>query len=268
MDQLAAAADRRRGDGFSCREMVRADRQWAGCWACRKRHPLRPGNEDHDYADFAARHPAERGCIVLRLTPEQVERAVRRAEARKRLRRDAIVGFSHNASILEAFQASDQTMDLTGFNSLASSATAGWSSTYIDNTANLYLDFLFAVTIAAVNTAPGSDQMFYFFAAAALNTTDLPSTGASGGTCANSAGTAAALTFPSVSTTAPVFPFAWKQPYNTQNIAQQSPLFSFARALGGWPGLYNWLPAVNFSGMTIAGSGNAIKYRGVYNTVA
>ena len=268
MDQLSAIADRRKGDGFNARELSKDDREWVACWTCRKKHPLRAGNANHDYADFAVRHPVANGCVVMRLSPAQIERSVRRAEARKRLRRDAVVGFTDNASVLEAFQASDQTMDLTGFNSLASSATAGWSSTYIDNTSNLYLDYLFAVTIAAVNTAPGSDQMFYFFAAASLNTTDRPATGASGGVCANSAATAAALTFPSISTTPPVFPFAWKQPYNTQNIAQQSPIFSFARALGGWPGLYNWLPAVNFSGMTIAAASNAIKYRGVYQTVA
>lgn len=274
MEPLDAAAGRRRGDGVSLREMLRDDREWVVCFSCPKkhgrsvRHPLRGDDADHDYADFACRHPAADGHVVVRVGPEQMRRMVACAERRKRLRHDSVLSFVDNASVLEAFQSSDQSLNLTSFNSLASSATAGWSSNYIDNSANLYLDYLFAVTLAVINTAPGSDQYFYFFAAASFNTTDLPSTGAASGTCANSSTTAAALTFPSISTTPPVFPYAWKQPYNTQNVAQQSPVFSYARALGGWCGLFNWLPAINFSGMTIAASGNALKYRGVYNTVA
>ncbi len=273
MSQLESLAERYRGDGAPARELLRDDREWVVCFSCPRkhgrnvRHPLRSNNADHDYQDFACRHLAAEGHIVVRLGPKQMERIVRRAERRrKRLRQSE--RFLDNATVLEAFQSSDQTMDLTSFNSLASSATAGWSSTYIDNTSNLYLDYLFAVALKAVNTAPGSDQYFYFFAAASLNTTDRPATGASSGICANSSSTAAALTFPSISTTPPVFPYAWKQPYNTQNVAQQSPIFSYARALGGWPGLYNWLPALNFSGMAIAADTNSIKYRGVYNTVA
>lgn len=268
VDQLADIATRRRPGGFSAQRMIRHDCDVAACYTCRTFHPLRGNNADHDYRDYAFRHPAERGHVTVRLTQDYLRRAVNRAQARRALRRDSILDFTHNASVLEAFQASDQTMDLTSFNSLASSATAGWSSTYIDNSSSLYLDYLFAVTLAAVNTAPGSDQYFYFFHASSLNTTDRPATGASGGVCANSSSTAATLTFPSISTTPPVFPYAWKQPYNTQNIAQQSPVFGVARCAGGWPGLYVWLPALNFSGMTIAAASNAIKYRGVYNTVA
>lgn len=274
MTQLESVADRYRSDGVSASSLIHNDGEWVVCFSCPKkdgrsvRHPLRGTNADHDYSDFACRHPAAEGHVVVRIGPEQMKRSVDRAAQRKRLRRESVLNFVDNASVLEAFQSSDQSMDLTSFNSLASSATAGWSSPYIDNSSNLYLDYLFAVTLAAVNTAPSSDQYFYFFAAASFNTTDRPATGASSGVCANSSGTAAALTFPSISTTPPVFPFAWKQPYNTQNIAQQSPVFAYARALGGWCGLYNWLPALNFSGMTIAAASNAIKYRGVYNTCA
>lgn len=196
-----------------------------------------------------------------------MEQMVRRAEERRKRNRFS-ERFLDNASVLEAFQSSDQSLDLTSWNSLANSATAGWCSNYWDNSANLYLDYLIAVTLSLVNTAPGSDQYWYFFNASSINTTDRPATGASGGVAPNSSTTAATLTFPSISTTPPVFPYAWKQPYNTQNIAQQSPLFSYSRCVGGWCGLYNWLPAINFSGMTNGASGNAIKYRGVYNTVA
>ncbi len=257
-------------NGVNLKEAIRSDRHWLVCRTCRKRHEFYPLSESHraqQFTDFEFKHRPENGCYVYLLTPEEIERVCRRAERRRKFRRESVVGFSHNADVKVAFQGSDQSVDLTSFNSLANSATAGWSSHYIDNSTNLYLDFLFAVTIAAVNTAPGSDQRFYFYAAASFNTTDRPATGASSGICANSSSTSATLTFPSISTTTPVFPLAWAQPYNTQNIAQQSPTFGYARALGGIAGLFCWLPAINFSGMTIAASGNAIKYRGAYNTV-
>lgn len=249
---------------------MRHDGDWVACWTCRRRHPLRGTNADHDYADFACRHLTEHGCIVLRLSQEQMRRIVNRAQARRRLRHDSILNFVDNASVLEAFQSSDQSVDLTSFNSLASSATAGWCSHYVDNSSNLYQDLLAYVKIAAVNTAPGSNKAFYIFGAEALNTTDLPCSGASSGnTVPNSSSTSAALTFPSIVTPLPcLFPTVKILPYPVQNIANTHPLFPFARAFGGWLGLYNWWPMINYSSMTIAASGNVFKYRGVYNTVA
>lgn len=255
--------------GLPVAALYRSERHWVCCRGCRRRHEFYPVSDAHRtqvFDDFECRHRGP-SCYVFLMTPDRVEALARRTE-RQRKRFHAARAYAHNASVLTAFQASDQSLDLTSFNSLASSATAGWSSNWIDNSSNLYLDYVFAVTIASVATAPGSDQYWYFFAASALNTTDRPATGASGGVCANSASTAATLTFPSISTTPPVFPFAWKQPYNTTTIAQQSPLWGIARCSGGVFGLYLWIPMINFSGMTIAASGNALKYRGVYNTVA
>jgi len=268
-DPLAAVADRRRTGGFSAREMIRHDSDVAACYLCRKYHPLRGNNADQDYADFAFRHPAALGHVVTRLTPDYLRRAVLRAQRRKRLRHDSVLNFTHNASVLEAFQGSDQSLDLTSFNSLASSATAGWSSQAIDNSTNLYLDYLAAVKFASVATAPASDKNFYMFGATALNTTDLPTTGASSGNVVTSStSTAATLTFPSISTLSQILPLVQVVPYPVTTVTNQSPLFSVARAFGGLIGLYLWLPMLNFSGMTIAASGNSYKYRGVYNTVA
>lgn len=275
MSQLEAIADRRREGGFPARELMRDDREWAACFAHRKHHELRAGNKEQDYADFACRHPAEGGCVVARLGPAQMERIVRREERRRKSRADLRRrDWSHNASVLEAFQSSDQSLNLTSFNSLASSATAGWSSTYVDNSSNLYLDLLAYVKIAAVNTAPANNKAFYVFGASMHLTTaaptDLPTTGASSGnTVANSASTAAALTFPSIATPLPcLLPTVRVIPYPVQNVTNTSPLFSLGRAFGGWIGLFNWWAVLNYSGMTIAASGNLFSYRGVYSTVA
>lgn len=262
--------------------MLRDDREWAVCFNCPRkhganvRHPLRGNNADHDYQDFAVRHPMEQGHVVVRVGPDYMERAVRRAERRRKLRHDSILNFVDNASVLEAFQSSDQSMTLTTwFNSLASSATAGGSSAYIDNSSNLYLDLMTYVKIAAVNTAPANNKAFYIWAASMLLTsaapTDLPSTGAaSGGTVANSSSTPAALTFPSVATP---LPCTLGQPvrvipYPVQNAVNTTPLFGVAKASDGNLGLFQWLALLNYSGMTIASSGNLVAYRGIYNTVA
>lgn len=268
-EQIRDIGKRRRGGGFSARELLRDDREWAACWSCRKKHPLRGNNADQDYQDFSFRHPISNGCVVLRFGPEQMRRIILQAEKRKKIRHDSILEFTHNASVLEAFQATDQTLDLTSFNSLASSATAGWSSQAIDNSSNLYLDYMAAVKFASVATAPASDKAFYMYGATSLNTTDLPTTGASSGNIVpSSTTTAAALTFPSVSTLQSLLPLITAVPYPVSTITNQTPLYTVARAFGGLIGLFLWLPMVNFSGMAIAASGNSYKYRGVYNTVA
>lgn len=256
--------------------MLRDDREWAVCYNCPRkhganvRHPLRANNADHDYSDFSIRHPTEQGHVVVRVGPEYMERVTRRAERRRKLRHDSILNFVDNASVLEAFQSSDQSIDLTSFNSLASSATAGWSSHYTDNSSNLYLDDLAYLKIAAVNTAPANNKAHYLFGASNINTTDLPSTGAaSGNTVANSSTTSATLTFPSVATPLPcILPIVKVIPYPVQNAANTTGIFSLAPAFGGYLGLYFWYALLNYSGMTIAASGNVFKRRGVYSTVA
>jgi hypothetical protein len=258
-----AVTDLAQGGGLPLLPLYRSDRWWAVCRTCRKRHPFRPASDLHRaqaYEDFAGRH---RGHVVALLSPADVERLARRTEARRRARGDSVLHYAGNADVKLAFQAADQSLTITALNSLANSATAGWGSEAIDNSANLYLDYLTAIKLAAVNTAPASDKVFYVFTATALNTTDLPNTGASGVL----ATTQAALTFPNVSTGPCNLPLLQAVPYITQNVAIQTPLFSTARAFGGLIGPYLWYALVNFSGMTIAATGNAWKVRGVYATV-
>jgi hypothetical protein len=252
-------------EGFSASQLYKSERHWAVCRTCRKRHEFYPSSDEHRtqvFADFEFRHPQSKGCYTVLLNPDYIESLARRVEKKKKVCREA-KSYSHNASVLLAFQASDQSLTITALNSLANSATAGWGSAVIDNSSNLYLDYLTALTLDPANTAPGSDKVFYIFTATALNTTDLPTTG--NGTLATTQG---ALTFPNVSTGPCNLPQLTQIPYITQDIAIQTPLFSTARAFGGLIGLQLWYALVNFSGAALSATGNAWKYRGVYNTIA
>lgn len=241
------------------------------CHDCRKFHPVRPADDAHlkqCFEDFRSRHA---GHHVVLLTPGQVESLARRVERRRRVRRESVLNYAHNASVLTAYQASDQSMTVTNLASLASSPTAGWSSGWIDNTSNLYLDYLVYVLIAAVNTAPGNNKAFYVYTAGNLNTTDLPTTGAgSGNTVANgaSSSTDALLTFADVTANAQTLNTYGVVPYTATNKAVVAPLGSLARVYGGVMYPFTWLAMVNYSGITLGASGNAVKYRGVYATVA
>lgn len=270
MGILKYITSRYRGNGFNAKKLILSDDEIVACFTCRKIHSLRGNNADHDYADFTCRHPIEDGHIVLRMTQTHLKAVIDREQNCRIKNHELIKGFTHNASVLEAFQSSDQSIDLTSFNSLAASATAGWSSHWIDNSSNLYIDDIAYIKIAAVNTAPANNKAFYIYGASNINTTDLPSTGAaSGNTVANSSTTSATLTFPSIATPlACVLPTVRIIPYPVQNAANTTSIVSLARAFGGYLGLYFWYAMLNYSGMTIAASGNVFKRRGVYNTVA
>lgn len=160
----------------------------------------------------------------------------------------------------EIFSA-ETALTVTNLHSLASSATAGWSSASIDNSSTLYFDALVAVHIAAVNTAPGSDKTIYVFAYGSTDGSIFTSTGTSGGTV----GTEGALTFPSVSTLPILMPLIGKVAYPVQNKALDGGPFSVRRAFGGVLPKYWGVAILNFSGFTLAASGNTVKWMGVYN---
>lgn len=167
-----------------------------------------------------------------------------------------------NSDVKAAFQA-EQSMTVTNLHSLASSATAGWTSASVDNSSNLYLNALVMVHIAAVNTAPGSDQAIYLFAYGSTDGSIFTSTGTSGG----AVGTEGSLTFPSVATLPCVMPSLGTIPYPVQNKALDAGPFSVAACFGGVLPQYWGVALVNYAGFTFAASGNTVKYRGVYNTV-
>ena len=143
---------------------------------------------------------------------------------------------------------------------IASSATAGWRSNSIDNTSNLYLDALVSIELAAVNTAPASNQAIYLFAYSLIEGTAYASTG--DGTIDGSEGT---LTFPSVATLPCVLPLLGIIPYPVQNKAINSPAFSVAKCFGGiLPDKWG-VAMINYSGMTL--NVTNVFYQEVYNTV-
>lgn len=265
MNQFDAIAARRPAGGFAARELLRDDREWALCVACRKKHPLRGSNATPDYHDFAERHKPDRGCVCLRVGPEQMRQIVIR-EQRRRGRLALTNRFTDNASVLEAFQ-TGQTLDLTGV-AIATSVTAGWCSNWIDNSSNLYLDILFWYLMAAVNTAASSQKAHLLFAPGSFASADLPNNTA-GNTVTNSASTSATLAFLDVTANDSGFPLVKSVPYITTNKAINSGgLFGIAKGHDGAAPLFAWLALVNAAGPTITASGSAIKYRGTYLTVA
>lgn len=169
-------------------------------------------------------------------------------------------GWTGNADTKQAFQ-TEQTMTTTNLQSKASSATAGWTGTTVDNTTNLYLDTDIHFVIAAVNTAPGSNQAVYCWAFAGTNTTDVTPTGAASG---GAPGTEGSLTFPTIATLPTVIPLLGLIPYPVQNAALGGH-FNLARVYGLNPAFWG-IAILNYTGFTLAASGNTIKYRGLYYT--
>jgi hypothetical protein len=147
---------------------------------------------------------------------------------------------------------------------LATSATAGWMSAAIDNTSNLYDDYLFHVELAAVNTAPANSKAIFLYAFALADSSASAYTSTGDGTASGSEGT---LTFPDVTTLPVVAPLLGVIPYPVQNKAINAGPFSFAAAFGfqGAAPPKLAIGMINHSGMTL--SVTAIKYRGVYFTV-
>ncbi len=218
--------------------------QTAYCSSCRVKHVIRPQSYAHlidALDDFRQKHL--RPTCNLGVATEGID------------------DFRDNSDVKEASQA-EQSMTVTNLHSLASSATAGWTSNSVDNSSNLYLDAEIMIHIAAVNTAPASDKSIYVFAYGSTDAAIFTSTGTSGGTV----GTEGTLTFPSISTLGQVMPLVGIIPYPVQNKAIDAGPFYISSAFARLP--LTWgLAILNFSGMTFAASGNTVKYRGNYSTV-
>lgn len=156
--------------------------------------------------------------------------------------------------------------DVSDLQSLASSATAGWSSATIDNTTTEYLDALLQVALDPANTAPANDLGFHLFFWGAEDSDELPTTGAATG---GVVGTEGALTFPSISTTQQSLMAYAFIPYTAQDVAIKSPVYSVRTMLGMSHLPPYWgIAILNFSGAALAASGNTVKWRGIKQTVA
>lgn len=147
---------------------------------------------------------------------------------------------------------------------LATSATAGWMSNAIDNTSNLYDDYLITVELASVATAPANSKAIFLYAFAIIDSAGSAYTSTGDGTASGSEGT---LTFPDVTTLPVVAPLLGVIPYPVSTKAINAGPFSIASAIGlQGAGIVKFcIGMVNHSGMTL--NVTNIKYLGVYNTV-
>lgn len=169
------------------------------------------------------------------------------------------------ATINIAYSA-EVVMTVTNLHSLASSTTAGWTCTTVDNTTNKYMDALVQLILDPANTAPANDATFYLFFWGGEDSDELPTTGATSG---NTVGTEGALTFPAI-TGAQALPYV-AIPYIGQDTALKTPVFSVCSVLGlpmGCLPPYWGVALLNYSGAALAASGNAVKWRGITHTVA
>jgi hypothetical protein len=144
---------------------------------------------------------------------------------------------------------------------IATSATAGWKSNAIDNSANKYLDALVMVKLAAVNTAPANSKAIFLYAYGLIEGTSYTSTG--DGTIDGNEGT---LTFPDITTLPVVLKPLDTIPYPVQNKAINAGPFSVAACFGGTLPPKWGIAMVNHSGMTL--SVTDIFYIEKYLTVA
>lgn len=151
-----------------------------------------------------------------------------------------------------------QTMTVTALHSLASSATAGWQSAVIDNSANLYENYLVQVVLDFANTAPANDRIAYLYAYSSLATAYTNPASGSEGT----------ITLTSVSTTPQNLRLLGSILYNTADEIVESHVFDTASIWpGGAPPALGFV-IMNFTGAALAASGNTVKYAGYYRTVA
>jgi hypothetical protein len=142
---------------------------------------------------------------------------------------------------------------------LTNSPTAGWKSDAIDNTANLYLDELVSIQLAAVNTAPGNSKTLWIFGYS------WDSNAYSGTGAAAIDGSEGTVTFPDITTIGTILPVVGIVPYTVQNIANNSPMFSVAAAFGGILPPKWGLAIINHTGMTL--NVTNIYHRPIYRTV-
>jgi hypothetical protein len=152
-----------------------------------------------------------------------------------------------------------QTMTVTNLHSLASSATAGWQSDVVDNTTNLYEDAQVMIVLDFANTSPANSRGVYVFAYSGLES----------GTYTNPvSGSEGTLTLTDVTTTMQNLVQIGFIPYNTADEVAESSVMSVAKFFGGKLPPYWGIALMNHSGAALAASGNTVKWRGVYRTVA
>lgn len=245
----------------------------AVCHTCRMRHPCMRFQE---YLDFCHNHQGHAVSYLNRDALHDSHRSPLAAWDPRKLIRSAfgemstwmlrqamgemygVSGYTPNANVKQAFQGA-QTMTVTNLHSLANSATAGWQSDAVTNTANLYLDDLFQLTLDFANTAPANSRCAFLFAAHSIDggtTYTNPATGSEG-----------TITLVNVTTSPQAMPTLGNIPYTTQDeIAESRSLSMAATNCGVLPERYS-MALINHSGAALHSSGNVVKHNGVYATV-
>ena len=221
--------------------------QQAICWTCGIRHAI---HERHvaEFNQFSLRHVGHALSLFPLTQPAFL---------------DALSTFRPNADVKLALQAI-QTLTVTTLHSLASSATAGWESGAIDNTANLFLDDLLQVVLDPANTAPANSQAFFVYSYSTIDEAGVIYTTTGNGTPDGVEGT---LVFPDITANSVQLPLVGTLPYVTADLVINSKVMSCAAAYAGiLPPEFGYA-IINHSGAALAASGNTVKHRGVYVTV-
>ena len=165
--------------------------------------------------------------------------------------------------IKEKYVASS-ALTVTNLHSLASSATAGWESVAVDNTANLFLDDLVQVVLDPANTAPANSKAFFVYTYSTIDEAGVVYTTTGNGTPDGVEGT---LTFPDITANPVQLPLIGTIPYVTADLVINSRVMSVARAYGDFLPPEFGYALINHSGAALAATGNTVKHRGVYVTV-
>ena len=155
-------------------------------------------------------------------------------------------------------------LTITNLHSLANSATAGWQSVRIDNTATEALDYEIVVKLDMANTAPANDKAVYIFISPAVYDGSNWYQ-ADGGTTTLPGGSEGTYTIGGVTTT------------NNLDMLRSLAYTAQDQVIQGvmrLSDLYDTMPdgfqiiIVNYSGAAVAASGNVVAYRAITKTVA
>lgn len=148
------------------------------------------------------------------------------------------------------------SMTVTNLNSLASSATAGWQSARVDDTANLCLDYEASIKATMANTAPANDKLMYFYLSPAYFD------GSSwfqndGGTATLPGGTEGTYTIANPNDLV----LLGAMNYTTQQMVLQA-TYMLSAQFNSIPDGFQFV-VIDFTGAAIAASPNVVQYKGI-----
>lgn len=155
----------------------------------------------------------------------------------------------------------DVQMTVTNLNSLASSATAGWQSARVNNTATLALDYVISVKLSMANTGTANDKGVYvwistaFYDGSAWFQDD-------GGTATLPGGSEGTYTIASPHN----FKLLGILNYTTADSVLQG-TFLLSNATGQYIPQGFQIILINFTGSAVDASGNVVQYAPITETI-